>query len=293
MQKKTYAKLVLLLTSMLWGTTFTLGKLTTDVFSVSFVIAFRFTLASIVLLFAAFPLRKQINKHYLSGGFWMGFTLFISYVFQIGGIALNSSPGKSAFLCTTYTVLVPFIYWIATKERPQLRHVICVFLCFLGIGILSLQSDGGMLIGDIFVVLSGVPCAVNIVISSILCRDKNPLLLTVIEMWAVAILSWIVVLFTDTFPKDFPINTMGSLIYLGLIATALCLYLQSFGLKYAEASIGGMLLSLESVFGVLFSILIFHEQITTRMMIGFFVIFTAILLAQYEKEETKKQETTA
>ena len=195
---------------------------------------------------------------------------------------MDTSPGKSAFLCTTYCVMVPFMYWFATKKRPEMLHIVCVFLCLLGIGILSLKGGFGMSAGDVLTVLSGVPCAVNIVTSAIVCQNKNPLLLTTIELGVVAVLAWICVIFTDTFPREFPLNTVGGIVYLGLVATALCLFLQSYGLKYAEASIGGMLLSLESVFGVIFSIIIYHEKVTFRMLVGFTVIFTAILLSQWE-----------
>ena len=65
--------------------------------------------------------------------------------------------------------------------------------------------------------------------------------------------------------------------------------MQTYGLKYAEPAIGGMILSLESVFGVIFSIIIYHEKITFRMVVGFVVIFVAILLSQWEgKKQTKK-----
>ena len=72
---------------------------------------------------------------------------------------------------------------------------------------------------------------------------------------------------------------------MGLFATALCLYMQSYGLKYAEPTIGGMLLSLESVFGVIFSVIIYHEKITIRVFIGFVVIFIAILLSQWDGDK--------
>ena len=62
MKKATMAKLALFLTAMLWGSTFTVGKLATEVFSAAFVIALRFTVATVVLLIAAFPLRKQLDK---------------------------------------------------------------------------------------------------------------------------------------------------------------------------------------------------------------------------------------
>lgn len=285
MKKKTIAKLALFLTAILWGSTFTIGKLAAEVFSPSFIIALRFTVASIVLCVASIPLYKQLNRQYWRDGFWMGITLFISYWLQVVGLSMDTSPGKSAFLCTTYSVLVPFIYWFVTKERPRLLHIACVFLCLAGIGVLSLQGGWGMSMGDLFTVLSGVPCAVNIVISAIVCRDKNTLLLTTIELAVVTVLAWIFVIGTGTFPTTYPMDAVGGIVYLGIFATALCLFMQSYGLKYAETSVGGMILSLESVFGVIFSMLIYHESITIRMVIGFIMIFVAIVLSQKEEKE--------
>ena len=287
MEKKRYAKIALFLTAMFWGTTFAIGKIATEAFSPAFIIALRFSVAVVALVIASFPLRKLVNKEYLIDGMWMGVVLFLSYLLQVAGLAMDTSPGKSAFLCTTYCVMVPFIYWFVTKERPKLLHIACVFICLAGIGILSLQGGWGMSTGDILTVLSGVPGAMNIVVSSIACRNKNPLLLTTIELGVVAILAWICVFVTNTFPSEFPLNTVGGVVYLGVIATALCLYLQSYGLKYEEASIGGMIMSLESVFGVIFAIIIYHERITLRMLIGFVVVFIAVILSQWEGKEEK------
>jgi len=284
MKKSTTAKIALFLTAILWGTTFTIGKLTTEVFSPSFIIAFRFLIASIVLLIAAYPQRRQLDKKYWIDGFWMGLTLFLSYLLQVGGLALDTSPGKSAFLCTTYSVMVPFIHWFATKQRPKPHHIICVFLCLAGVGLLSLSGGWGMSLGDVLTVLSGVPCAINIVISAIVCRNRNVLLLTTIELWVVTILAWIFVFGTNSFPAEVPVGAVGGIVYLGLFATALCLYMQSYGLKYAEPAIGGMILSLESVFGVIFSVILYREKITFRMLLGFAVIFAAILLSQWERK---------
>ena len=282
MKQSTLAKIALLLTAVLWGSTFTIGKLAAQVFSASFIIAFRFLVAGIALLIAAYPQRKQLNSKYFVDGFWMGLTLYISYVLQVGGLALDTSPGKSAFLCTTYSVMVPFLHWFVTKQPPKVHHLICVFLCLSGVGILSLSGGWGMSLGDILTVLSGIPCAMNIVISSIVSKNKNVLLLTTIELWVVTAFAWLSVWIGKDFPARFPADAVGGIIYLGLIATALCLYMQSYGLKHAEPAIGGMLLSLESVFGVVFSVIIYHETITIRMLAGFAVIFFAILLSQWD-----------
>ena len=282
--KNNYGKTALFLTAMLWGTTFAIGKIAAEVYSASFIIALRFTVASAVLILVTLPLRKLIDKQYLIDGFWMGVTLFLSYLLQVIGLTMDTSPGKSAFLCTTYCVMIPFFHWFITKRRPKLLHVACVFLCLIGVGVLSLQGSLRMSTGDIMTVLSGVPCAVNMVISSIICKDndKNPLLLTMIELFVVMVCAWICVFASGGMPVKIHSEATIGIVYLGVIATALCLFLQSYGLKHTEAAIGGMIISLESVFGVIFSILIYHEKVTLRMWIGFILIFMAILLSQRE-----------
>lgn len=287
MKQSTVAKSALFLTAVLWGSTFTIGKLAAEAFSASFIIAFRFLVASVALLVAAYPQRKQLDKKYWVDGFWMGLTLFASYILQVGGLALDTSPGKSAFLCTTYSVMVPFFYWFVTKERPKTHHILCVFLCLAGVGMLSLTGGWGMSAGDILTVASGIPCAMNIVITSLVSRNRNVLLLTTIELWVVTAFAWLFVLFGSAFPTTFPLGAVGGIVYLGLIATALCLYMQSYGLKHAEPAIAGMIISLESVFGVIFSVIIYHEKITFRMLVGFAVIFAAILLSQWEGKNKK------
>lgn len=293
MRKATIAKLALFLTAMLWGSTFTIGKLAAEVFSTSFIIALRFLIAGIAIFFAAYPQRKELDWKYFVDGFWMGLTLFLSYLLQVGGLTLDTSPGKSAFLCTTYSVMVPFLYWFATKQRPRLHHLLCVFLCLGGVGILSLSGGLGMSAGDLLTVASGIPCAMNIVISAMVSKNRNTLLLTAIELWVVAILAWIFVFAGGGLPGKFPLGAVGGIVYLGLFATALCMFMQTFGLKYAEPAIGGMLLSLESVFGVIFSVIIYHETITFRMVVGFAVIFVAILLSQWEGKPKKELDSHA
>ena len=288
MKKTAAAKIALFLTAMLWGSTFTIGKIASEAFSASFIIALRFLIAGLALLIAAYPQRKQLDRKYFIDGFWMGLSIFCSYFLQVTGLTLDTSPGKSAFLSTTYSVMVPFIYWLATKDRPKAHHIACVFLCLLGVGILSLSGGWGMSAGDVMTVLSGLPYAVNIVISAIVCRNRNALLLTTIELWVVTILAWIFVFAGNALPTALPLSAVGGIAYMGLLATALCLYLQSYGLKYAEPAIGGMLLSLESVFGVLFSVIIYHERVTLRMLTGFAVIFIAILLSQWDGKRREK-----
>lgn len=288
--KKKIAKPMLFVTAFIWGSTFTVAKIASETFSAVFINAVRFTIASMCLIVVAYPLRKLLDRKYVIYGTLMGITLFGSYMMQTVGLTWDTSPGKSAFLSTTYCVFVPFLYWGVTKKKPKLQHLACVLLCVTGVGILSLKGGGGMTNGDIITVLSGIPGAANIVVSSLGCKGRNSLLLTTIELGVVMVLSWAGVLLTGSMPSSYPAAAVGGLVYLGIFATALCLALQSFGLKYTEAAIGGMILSLEAVFGVMCSIVLYHEQVTGRMIIGFIVIFAAIILSQIEVKGKVLQE---
>lgn len=70
MKQSTIAKIALFVTAVLWGSTFTIGKLASEVFSTSFIIAFRFLIAGIILLIVAYPQRKQLDKKYWIDG-WL------------------------------------------------------------------------------------------------------------------------------------------------------------------------------------------------------------------------------
>ena len=56
--------------------------------------------------------------------------------------------------------------------------------------------------------------------------------------------------------------------------------LQTASQKYVDETKSAIILSLESVFGTLFSVLILHENITLRMILGSALILSAVLVSQ-------------
>lgn len=77
----------------------------------------------------------------------------------------------------------------------------------------------------------------------------------------------------------FSIHSWTGIVYLGVINTAVALGLQNFAQKYTSESHAALLLSLESVFGLLFSILYYGDILTLRMAIGCALIFAALLVS--------------
>ena len=118
-------------------------------------------------------------------------------------------------------------------------------------------------------------------------RNKKNIGATLILLLTAAICAWVSVAFTGGMPESISVEAAASILYLALFCTALCLSLQTIGLKYVNATVATVILSLESVFGVLFSILLYHEEVTVRTGIGFAVVFAAVLISQIEGTSEK------
>jgi drug/metabolite transporter (DMT)-like permease len=95
-----------------------------------------------------------------------------------------------------------------------------------------------------------------------------------------AIFSWILGLSMESLPTQLSINSVGGLLYLAVFATAIALLFQNVGQKHTHPSAAAIILSLESVFGVLFSVIFYSEQLTIRLIFGFILIFIAVIISE-------------
>ena len=68
--------------------------------------------------------------------------------------------------------------------------------------------------------------------------------------------------------------------YLCVMCTGLCFLLQTFGQKYTPPTTAALLLTLESVFGTLFSVAFYHEHLELRVIVGFALILVAIHISE-------------
>lgn len=294
MKNKKYilSKAALFIAALIWGSTFVVVKDATFTMGASFILAMRFSIGSLVLISIYYKKLKIIDKSYLKGGFIMGTTLFISFWMQVFGLTLDTTPGKSAFLCAIYCVIVPFLYWIVIKEKPDKYNFIAAFLCIIGIGLVSLNENLYITSGDLITILSGFFAAINIIATSIYCKNKDALILTILQLSVVAILSWIIVIITKGFPTEYTKTAVFGVVYLGIFATAIGLLFQSIGIKNTNPSSAALILSLEAVFGIIFSIIVYNEQITTKLAIGFVFISIAVIVSETKLNFLKKIEET-
>ena len=283
------AKLALLVVAILWGSSLTVVKQASDVFNPNFILAIRFTIACIILSAVFWKRLKKATKDDIKNGSIIGCFLFIAYSSQTLGVTYTD-PGRSAFLSASYCVIVPFLAWMFMKKRPDKFNVIAAILAVIGIYFVSMAggSDGSVfakgtdaVIGDGLALLSGLLFAAHIVAVTKFSEGRDPFVMTIMQFAVSAILSWIVtLLFENNAGMQVTTGSIFEVLYLAVMCTAVALLLQNVGQKYTDESSAAIILGLESVFGILIPVLMGIEVLTKNTIIGFALIFLAIIISE-------------
>lgn len=276
------AKLTLLATAAIWGSAFIVLKDAIDGLPVFFVLAFRFLTGGALLAAVFFRSFKNIGAKVVLKGAVTGAAVAAAYAVQTIGLK-HTTPGVNAFLTAVYCVITPFMTWAVTRRRPSVFRFAAAAICFAGIGLLSVSGTGGgfTFMGEGMTLISGVFFAAQIVLIDKLAKDEDPMQFTVWELLSCGAIMLVVYLAAEL---DEPLNidaaAWGRLIYLGAVATALALAMMTLGLRYASPVAGALIMSLESVFGVIFSLAFGYEKISLKSAFGFLMIFVAIVLGE-------------
>lgn len=280
----------LIFVAAIWGFAFVIVKDSLDTIPPVYMVAIRYTIATVIL---AIVLNKRLLK--ISGAAWKhgiltGLMLGGAYISQTIGCNFTTA-GKNAFLTTIYVIFIPLIAWPVYKKRPSIVVLFSAILAIVGIGLLALRNEGGsfsMNIGDILTLICGLGFAFHIVFTGFYCKEESPVVMTWIQFLVSAVISWIAAPVLDggfSFSALNNSNAILSMLYLGVLSSLVCFLLQNICLKYMDSSLASLLLSLESVFGVIFSVIFLKEKMTALMILGCVLIFISITVAeQFNKE---------
>ena len=285
---KLLAKCALFGAAIIWGSSFFVVKNTVDIFTPHMLLGFRFTIGCILLAVIFRKKLKLLDKGYFISGAVIGFCLFAAYSLQTIGIT-DTTPGKNAFLTAIYCIIEPFLFWAVDKSKPDIYNYLAAVICIVGIGLVSLTEGLTIGFGDAFTLLGGLCFAAHMVAVAKLGRDRDPILITILQFGYAAIFAWVVGFTTESLPAVWTLDSVLGLLFLAVFATAVALLLQNVGQKYTHPSAAAIILSLESVFGVLFSVIFYGEALTPKLIIGFVLIFIAIIVSETKLSFLRKK----
>jgi len=278
---KMLAKPMLFAAAIIWGTSFFIMKNTLDVLPVFFLLAIRFTAGAALLALVSWRRWKHFTPDYLWRGAVMGGFLFLAYSVQTFGLNLTT-PSKNAFLTAVYCVIVPFLAWAVVKTKPDRYNIAAALLCVTGVGLVSLNDQLSINTGDLLTLVCALFYASHIVAVAKVSPGKDITLLTVLQFAFTALFAWIGGACTETFPVGAAADpaVFLSMAYLCVMATTVALLFQNVGQVWSDPASASVILSLESVFGVLSSVVFYGDPVTARLMMGFGLIFIAVVCSE-------------
>ncbi|MGE7675626.1 DMT family transporter [Lysinibacillus sp. NPDC094403] len=279
---------MLLVTAIVWGSGFVLTAIALEYLTAYQVMAGRFLLAAIILTILFGYRLKKASKSVIWKGILLGTILYIAFALQTVGLQYTT-PSKNAFLTAVNVIIVPLIAFAVYKRRIDGYEIIGSIMAIVGISFLSLQGSLTMNIGDALSLACAVAFAFDIFCTNLFVQKEDAIALTIIQFITAAFLGVLVVVCQGDIPTTLEKEAIYSIVYLAIFSTTLAYLFQNVANQYTSATKAAIILSTESFFGMVLSVIFLHEVLTSRMVVGAVLILLAILIAEVKPAHPKKR----
>ena len=288
---------LLMLCAVIWGSSFVAQTTGAEFVGPFTFISMRSLLGAAALLpviGVTSALKKKKNggavmsadekKYLIKGGALCGIVLFFASNLQQLGIDGGTEPGKAAFITALYILLVPiFSLFLGKKIRPLIWP--CVIVSVFALYLLCVKEGGKVHPSDFYVLACAVCYTVHILVIDRVSPRVDGVMLSMIQFLVAGAISAIpMILFEDVSMENL-IKAAPAIAYSGIMSSGVAYTLQILGQQKTEPTIATMIMSLESVFGVLTAMIILHQVPTLREGIGCILMFAAIIVAQLPEKK--------
>ena len=281
--KRYIAESGLLLIGILWGMGFVTVKIGLNAGMNTFYLMWLRFLGSFVLLSILFRKKiKKVSKDDLKAGVILGIIQYFGYVFQTYGAA-HTTVGKNAFFTAINVIIVPYIFWILNKKRPDIFSFSASIICLIGVGIMSLDSNLNFTHlnkGDVMTIISAFFFALQVAYTGYFGRKVHPMNLVLLQMLVGGLLFAGTQFATSGLREVIPLHgeTLMAIIYLVVFSTAIPMMLQIYCQRLTTATKASILMSTESMFAPVFAFFILGEMMSLRVALGaIFILFSVVV----------------
>jgi len=273
------AELILVLITLIWGTTFVLVKSSLQYSSTFLFLTLRFFLAALVLRIWFFQDLRKIPPATWIAGIVIGLFLSAGNFFQTAGLKITTA-SKSAFFTSTVVVYVPMISVFLAKEKLRLSSIISVMIVTAGLFLLTSPQGQGFNMGDFLTIFCAMSFAFQLVFVQVFSRKFDVRQLVYIQLLTNFILSIPFIFVFDKIYLEFDWKFAGFLLYLAVIATSLVFFLQMRFQRDTTATKAAIIYCLEPIFASGIAYLTIGESFTTIGLIGAGVVIGGILMSE-------------
>lgn len=277
--------LLLLLTAFIWGMAFVAQSVAMDSIGPWTFTSARSFIGGITLLFVIPFLNKNKDPNIKEdkallwkGGLTCGIALCAATIFQQIGI-VYTTVGKAGFITALYVVIVPILSLFLGK-RPTKKIWIAVILSVIGLYFLCMNESLILTSGDTMVMICAFLFAIHILVVGHFSPYTDGVKLSCIQFFVAGFISLPFAIILEHPQFTSIIEAIVPILYAGVLSSGVGYTLQIVGQKDVPATMASLIMSLESVFAVIGGIVILHEMMSLRELLGCALTFGAVILAE-------------
>jgi drug/metabolite transporter (DMT)-like permease len=286
MPRSLKAHLLLVLITLIWGSTFVLIKEALADASPLLLNAVRMSLAAVLL--AAYYRKDlvRLERPVLIAGATVGLFLFLGYAFQTAGLRLTT-PSKSAFLTGVSTVLVPLLLVTIWRTRVHPWRGVGIVLALGGLFLMTVPAGAqGMADfaninrGDLLTIACALAFAFQIVF---LGRATRRFPFEPIAVLQIAVAALAMCLATPLLERPhmrLSGTVVTAIVVTGVLGTAVAFTVQAWAQQFTPATHTALIFTLEPVFAWLTSFLYLKERLGFRAGSGALLILAGVLVSE-------------
>jgi drug/metabolite transporter (DMT)-like permease len=273
----------------IWGGTFVAGKIVVATLSPLMGSFARYVIACAALLVAAFVLEGGLPR--LTGRQWLG-TLVLgalgvfAYNLFFMGALVKLPASRAALIIALNPAITIAISALALGEKLSVRRWLGVAIALLGVAIVVTRGELGTLgsgsvgMGEVLMFAAVVSWALYTIGGRRVLGGLSPLAATsYAALWGTLLLGLFAAPeFGSLSAARFDWRMVVSLIYLGVLGTALAFVWYYMSVKKLGASVTSIFNNLVPVFGVAISVLLLGEPLLWSMLVGGAVTIFGVLL---------------
>lgn len=299
MKKEYRNSLLLVLTALIWGIAFVAQREGGDAVGPYTFNCIRSLIGAVVLLPVIKLLGRRAakqdtqtaadNKQLWLGGISCGVILFVASTFQQLGMYYGTTAGKAGFLTACYILIVPLL-GLFLKKKCGWNIWVSVFVAVIGLYFLCLKDGFTVQLSDGLVLLCAFVFSIHILVIDYFSPRVDGVRMSCIQFLVCGILGIFPSICIDMqhsmVQAELVLSALGTwdawipILYAGIFSCGVAYTLQIVGQDGVNPTVASLLLSLESVFSVLAGMVILHETMSSREILGCVLVFAAVLFAQ-------------
>lgn len=280
----------LIVMALLWGSSFAMNQVAMQAYSPFQLIAARYLIAAVLLIII---FRKRLvasNKVIWIKGSIMGIILYGAYALQTAALSYTTAT-NNAFITAFNVVLVPLIGSVFLNKKISSFEYLGVTVAMVGITVMSVTEQlGNINLGDLLTLIGAVFFALHIIFTDKYAKEEDVMGLNTIQMIVAALLASIVALVENKTWDFTSTQANWTIIYLAVFCTLIAFLLQTYSQQYTTETETVLIMSTESIFALIFSIVVVNEIPTLRTLIGAALILTGVLIVELMPKRRLKKD---